>query len=169
MFDDLTGTEISYAVICDTKLWLYSHGIEPEDFSSDVKRGRQLHRDHYKRESRSNPDHSTNFPFDFIEREDGQVVVNEVKKSESLEEAHRCQILLYLYQLEQSGIDAIGRLRYPTKNKTETVYLTDKNREKLESIMETARQIIQGDMPEPESKPYCDACAYRDFCWGDES
>ena len=49
MKNKINGTQINYYFICKTKLWLFSHNIQLEQ-SENVKLGKILHEDSFKRE-----------------------------------------------------------------------------------------------------------------------
>lgn len=38
-----TGTQVAYAIICETKLWLFSNGVSMEHTSDLVSQGRAIH------------------------------------------------------------------------------------------------------------------------------
>ena len=50
MKNKINGTQIDYYFICKTKLWLFSHNIQLEHQSENVKLGKILHEDSFKRE-----------------------------------------------------------------------------------------------------------------------
>ena len=77
MFYKINGTQINYYFICKTKLWLFSHNIQLEDESENVKLGRILHEDSFKREKDFLIDNLINV--DFIKITDC-VEIHEVKK-----------------------------------------------------------------------------------------
>ena len=50
MISKINGTQINYYFICKTKLWLFSHNIQLEDEHENVKLGKFLHENSFKRE-----------------------------------------------------------------------------------------------------------------------
>jgi CRISPR-associated exonuclease, Cas4 family len=85
-----------------------------------------------------------------------------------MEDAHRYQLLYYLYYLHQRGVDAIGVLNYPLLNKKEIIEPKEKDFEEMEKIMDSIRLIVSGDMPLPVKRRLCKKCSYYEFCFGGE-
>lgn len=78
MKNKINGTQINYYFICKTKLWLFSHNIQLEHESANVKLGKILHEDSFKREKDYLIDKLINV--DFIKLTDS-VEIHEVKKN----------------------------------------------------------------------------------------
>jgi len=97
--------------------------------------------------------------------QDGRVV--EVKPSSSLTEPARMQLSYYLWYLDRVlGVEREGVLAHPTERKREEVTLTAERCEKVESAINGIHEIVTADSPlEATEKPYCESCAYHDFCW----
>jgi CRISPR-associated exonuclease Cas4 len=103
-----TGTQVNYYVVCPRKLWLFSHQIEMEHNSALVQLGKVIHEHTYSRERRKNLVIDNRIVVDFYE--DG--TLHEVKKSNRMDDAHRLQLLYYLYYLKQKGVVGItGELK----------------------------------------------------------
>lgn len=101
----ITGTEVNYYFICKTKLWLFSHNVQMEREHENVKLGKILHEKSFRRDEkdiRLGP-----IAFDFIRKKD-KLELHETKKSPKMEEAHKFQILYYLYYLKGRGVEAEG-------------------------------------------------------------
>ena len=77
MKSKINGTQINYYFICKTKLWLFSHNIQLEDESENVKLGKILHEDSFKREKDFLIDNL--IYVDFIKLSDS-VEIHEVKR-----------------------------------------------------------------------------------------
>ena len=45
----VSGTQVSYLVVCHVKLWLFSHFVRMEQNSENVKLGKILHKESFKR------------------------------------------------------------------------------------------------------------------------
>jgi CRISPR-associated exonuclease Cas4 len=160
-----TGTQISYFLVCPTKLWLFSHNVTMESSSDLVEMGRFLHETSYPRERKNVIiDH---IGIDFIRKGD-QITIHEVKKSKKLEEAHRYQVYYYINYLQAVlGIpDVDGVLDYPLIRKREHLMLTDDIRLELEEILRGIHETVSLPYPPPPvRKTYCKNCAYYEFCW----
>ena len=164
--DDLTGVEISYYFICKTKLWLFHHNIELEREHENVKIGKQIHEERYPRVKKE-VNIRDKMKLDFVERGD-DLYIHEVKKSNKMERSHLFQMYFYLDYLERHSVDVKGELHYPLLNKKKEVEFGKDEREELQRVKEEIKEIVSGDMPEPEKKKICGKCAYEEFCFGTE-
>ncbi len=162
-----SGTQVGYLVVCPVKLWLYSHFIRMEQNSENVKLGKILHKESFKREKETPIDNK--IAIDFIKK-NGKIELHEIKKSPALEKAHYWQLMYYLYYLKKfKGIaDAKGFIDYPQQKKRTEVILSEQTEKELESMLEKMHAIIEMPAP-PEKKKltYCSKCSYYEFCWGD--
>jgi len=160
-----TGTQISYLLVCPTKLWLFSHNITMERSSDLVGLGRLIHEMSYSREKKNVIlDH---IGIDFVKKGDG-ITINEVKKSKKLEVAHRYQLYYYIYYLQEVlGIPAVdGVLDYPLLRKRERLVLTDGVKSEIERMLREIDEIVRRpEPPRPVRSPYCRRCAYFELCW----
>ena len=158
----VTGTLISYYIICKTKLWLHANRINLEDNSEDVRIGKVLHA---ISEDRVDEVAFENIKLDKITKE----YVVEVKKSDSDIEAAKWQLLFYLWRLEQVGVKKKGRLEVFEKKKGEKkryeVMLGDAERRRFEQIVAEIEELINGAMPEPKRQRKCSKCAYYTYCF----
>lgn len=161
---NVSGTYIWYYCICKREVWLLAHGIEADQQDENIQMGNAIHETTYKRESKEIEfDHSK---FDVISREDGKLIVGEIKKSSTYIDSARMQLLFYLKELEDSGIDAEGILLFPEEKKRETVLLDAENKKRLEAIIEEIKAIVAKEHPlAPIQNKYCKKCAYGEFCW----
>lgn len=164
MKNKINGTQINYYFICKTKLWLFSHNIQLEHESENVKLGKILHEDSFKREKDYLIDNLINV--DFIKFTDC-VEIHEVKKTQKMEKSHEFQLLYYLYYLKnEKDIQNIkGFLDYPKNRKKIPIYLTKEKEEELLKVIGNINQINENDMPKPKKSKICRKCAYFDFCF----
>jgi CRISPR-associated exonuclease Cas4 len=161
----ITGTEVAYYIVCKRKLWLFSHGIELERFSDFVEIGKVISETYFKREKFKEIEMQS-FKIDFI-KIGSEIIVNEVKKSKKLEEAHIWQTKFYIYQLKKLGIECKkGIIHYPKLLKKIDVELTESDKIKIEEALGKIEEIEKLEKP-PDviNKPYCKNCAYYQFCY----
>ena len=160
----VNGTQINYYFICKTKLWLFSHNIQLEHESENVKLGKLLHEDSFKREKDFLIDNLINV--DFIKITDC-VEIHEVKKSQKMERSHEFQLLYYMYYLKnEKDIENIkGFLDYPKNRKKKEVFLTQEKENQLENIIMDIYDINKNKMPKPKRNKVCSKCAYFEFCF----
>lgn len=164
MKSKINGTQINYYFICKTKLWLFSHNIQLEDESENVKLGKILHEDSFKREKDFLIDNLINV--DFIKLSDS-VEIHEVKKTQKMEKSHEYQLLYYMYYLKnEKDIENIkGFLDYPKNRKKKEVFLTEEKEGELLKIIEDVHKINRDQMPKPKKSKICRKCAYFEFCF----
>ncbi len=161
----ITGVKIAYYFICHTKLWLFSHNITMERENEYVELGKLIHESSYRghREVQLG-----DIAIDYIKRGD-VVEVHEIKKSGAMEDAHRMQVLYYLYYLKKRGIKARGVIDYPKQRKRVVVELTDESEKEIERVMGEIERIEKGQMPPPRRERICKKCAYYEFCFGGDT
>ena len=98
MTDDvnITGTLVWYYAICKRECWLMAHQIEPERDNDLLALGRLNTEAHYERQSKE-----ITLPggvrVDQVGREDGKLVLQEIKKSSRFLEAASLQLAYYLW------------------------------------------------------------------------
>src|SRR3989304_5315194 len=138
----ITGVKIAYYFICHTKLWLFSHNITLEKENDNVNIGKLLHEDRYKRDSKEITIDQT-ISIDFI-RKGNNIVLHEIKKTKSMEKAHRWQMLYYLYYLKSKGVSATGEINYPLVSRKEEIVLLEKDESDMENVITDIRKIAMG-------------------------
>ncbi|NOX36857.1 MAG: CRISPR-associated protein Cas4 [Calditrichaeota bacterium] len=160
----VTGTLIWYYYICHREVWLIAHQLEARQDNPFLELGRFLQEQSYQRERKSV--RLENVEIDLIKRQDGEIVVAEVKKSSRFEKSAIMQLAFYLKLLQEYGITARGELRFPKEKKRVVVELTPDRLEELQNAEADIRRIIA--LPKPPLEqwiPMCRNCAYREFCW----
>ena len=158
----VTGVMMQYYFVCQRELWFLSRNVEIDRDNPNIVRGTRVDEESYERKKR-------NFYIDgnvAIDVLDGGKVV-EVKPSSKLEEPARMQLLYYLWYLKEvAGVERDGVLAHPTEKEREEVRLTEENEEKVEEAVRGIHEVVNSETPPPaEEKPFCDSCAYYDFCW----
>lgn len=161
----VTGTQINYYFICHTKLWLFSHHIQMEQEHDNVKLGKQVHDTSYKRERKEVIIDNT-IAIDFIKKGD-TLELHDIKKSRKMEQAHRWQLLYYIFYLRKRGIAATGVLDYPLLRKRTIVEPSEDDFKELLHIIDDIHRVSSGPMPAPRKKNICKKCSYQEFCFGD--
>lgn len=163
----ITGTHIWYYYICKREVWLMIHQIAPDQEDENVDLGRFINEHTYQRNKQEVAIGS--IKVDRIRREDGQLIIGEVKKSSAFLESARYQLLYYLRTLKEMGIRAQGELLFPEEKKRETVILTDQTEKELDAAIADIRRIARMPVaPKPVKIGFCRRCAYREYCWAEE-
>ncbi len=163
----ITGLQVAYYIVCKRKLWLFSNDITFEHTSELVELGKILEEKFFKDTQNLDEFFYEPIKVDFITLDDG-IVVHEVKRTKSLQEAHVWQVKYYIWYLRNKGIDALyGVIHYPRSMNRTKVDLQDSDNKLIEEALKSIRKILS--MPKPprvERKPYCKKCAYFYFCYG---
>ncbi|MEJ5167467.1 MAG: CRISPR-associated protein Cas4 [Thermoanaerobaculia bacterium] len=145
--------------------WLFSNYIEMEKTFDLVEIGKIISEESFKREKYKE------FLFDDVKIDflmvGDEIIVNEVKKSKKLEEAHIWQVKFYIYRLREMGLNCKrGIIRYPKLMKKLEVELQKEDIKKIEGSFSEIKEIINRvEPPAPVNKPYCKKCAYYEFCF----
>ena len=160
----ITGVKVAYYFICHTKLWLFSHNIQMERESEDVLMGKLIHESRYRRMKKEVLIDNV-MSIDFVKKDD-IIEVHDIKKSRKMEDAHRWQLIYYLYYLYQRGVNAIGVLNYPLLNKKDIIKPTKEDFKNIEQIMKDIFTIVSGKMPMSSKRKLCNRCSYVEFCFG---
>ena len=166
---NITGTHINYYFICHRKLWLFANSIQMEHTSETVYEGKLIHETTYpQRSSKYEEIAIGGIKIDFYDAKNK--VIPEIKKSPKLHEAHIWQLKYYIYILEKTGIEGVsGILEYPKERKTEEVYLSTVDIERIKEIESEIEVIINSEKtPAIEIKKRCKNCSYYDFCFVNE-
>src|SRR5215212_4830163 len=109
----LTATHINYYFICYRKLWLFANGINMEHTSDTVAEGKLIHETSYPQTAEKYSEIEIGgSKIDFYDAKNK--VIHEVKKSDSIEDAHVWQAKYYIWLLQQNRIDEVtGIIEYP--------------------------------------------------------
>jgi len=164
MSTEVTGTLVWYYAICPREAWLMAHEIEPEKDFDLLAEGRLNQEAHYKRATKELA--LPGMRLDQVRREDGKLIVSEVKKSSRFLPATRLQLGYYLWRLAEEGMEASGEILVPEERKRETMDLTPELRTEIEALVAKIKALILEPAPPPAVKiPFCKKCAYAEFCW----
>ena len=165
---NITGTLVWYYAICRRECWLMAHQIEPERDNDLLAQGRLNTEAHYERQSKE-----VTLPggvrVDQVRRENGKLVLQEIKKSSKFLEAASLQLAYYLWVLEQEGVAATGEVLVPEERKREVVALDDVRTELLTAMDAIRKLVAEPRPPRAEWLRYCKTCAYAEFCWSGET
>jgi len=140
------------------------HHIKPDEGNKNVEIGRTIHENSYLRNKKE-----TSLPgmrLDIISKEDGEVLVGEIKKSSRSLKASEMQLLYYLFRLDKDQVRVRGRLYFPKEKKNIDIDLDQRSKDEIEKALEDIREIISRNVPpKAQAIPFCRNCAYRELCW----
>jgi CRISPR-associated exonuclease Cas4 len=160
----VTGTHVWYYYICKREVWLMIHQLEANQDDENMQMGKAIGEHSYKRAKKEID--LGNAKLDLIRTENGQVVVGEVKKSSRFVESASKQLLFYLLQLKEMGIEARGELLIPEEKKRIDILLDEASEKEIIATIAKIEQIATAAKPpEPVKNKYCRKCAYSEFCW----
>jgi CRISPR-associated exonuclease Cas4 len=163
----IAGTQVNYYFTCKRELWFFSHGIRMEQESDLVRLGKLIDESAYERKEKGFDIDGT-ILIDWIDSNTG--VIHEVKKSDSMEEAHRWQVLYYLWYLKRKGVTGLsGEIDYPKLRQKIQVELTPELELQMEEILGKITGVISEDCPPTRMKrSFCRTCSYFELCWVDQ-
>jgi len=162
----ITGTHINYYFICHRKLWLFANAIQLEHTSDLVYEGKLIHETAYPQRSEKYEEIEIGgCKIDYYDAK--HKIIHEIKKTNKVEIAHEWQLKYYIYTLEKAGIVGVtGILEYPKLRKTDEIFLSDIDRERIEEIEFEIAEIVENEKcPLTINKPLCKNCSYYEFCY----
>lgn len=160
----VTGTLIWYYYICKREVWLMAHQLEPDQDQENIQIGRIIGESTYPRDKKEID--LGNAKVDLIRTENGQLLVGEVKKSSRFKESASKQLLFYLLQLKEMGIEAKGELLFPEERDKVEILLDEAAEAEIKRAIRDIEDIVSLDKPPEVAKiKYCRNCAYNEFCW----
>ncbi|MEA4926816.1 MAG: CRISPR-associated protein Cas4 [Syntrophomonadaceae bacterium] len=160
----VTGTLVWYYYICKREVWLMSHQLFPDEDNENILIGRIIGENSYPRDKKEID--LGNAKIDLIKTENGDLVIGEVKKSSRFIDSASRQLLFYLLQLKDIGINARGELLIPEEKKKIEVLLDEIAEAEIRTAINNIENIVSKDLaPEPVKNKYCKNCAYSEFCW----
>ena len=154
---------INYYFHCKRQLWLFANRVGMEQNSQFVKLGSSLHKTQPKRVKEV---HFNHFAVDKLTKN----YVVEIKKSDSFLVGAKWQLIFYLYQLKQKGINKKGRLevfqKYQQNTKRTEIVLNKKIEDKLKNILSDIDKLLKAKHP-PKAilDKKCQGCSYYDYCF----
>jgi len=159
----ITGVEVNYLFVCQRKLWFFTHGISMEQNSQKVEIGKEIH-DNSLNDKKTEMLIDDTIRIDFVDKE---LAIHEIKLSKAMDVASKYQLLYYLYYLNKKGISCKkGVIHYPKTRKTETIEITESDREEIEKAIEQIVHIKQMQNPPKAAKEKkCKSCSYYELCF----
>ncbi len=165
----INATYINIYNVCKRELWLHANEIRFEHTSDIVYDGKLIHEDSYpQRSSKYEEIEIDGIKVDYYDTKNK--VIHEIKRSTKIEQAHEWQLKYYMYVFEQHGVtDVKGVLEYPTLRKTQSVVLSDVDRDRIKEIIADIDKIISSEeCPPLQKKGICKSCSYYEFCFTKE-
>jgi CRISPR-associated exonuclease Cas4 len=161
---DISGVEFQYYFVCPTQLWLFSHNIIKSNEDENVKIGKRMHEEGYKREKKEKQ--LARSKFDIVKISTGYIVYE--RKKQRILESNINQLKFYLFVLSQVTNSKVnGVLIAPSKRIP--VQLNEHDYKFIENAINEIRRIKSLKSPPLiVKKPICKRCGYRNFCFSGE-
>lgn len=160
----VTGTLVWYYYICKREVWLMAHQLVPDQDQESILIGKIIGENTYPRDKKEID--LGNAKVDLIRTEKGELIVGEVKKSSRFKESASKQLLFYLLQLKEMGIEAKGELLFPEERDKLEIMLDEAAEIEIKRAISDIEAIVGLDRPPEVVKiKYCRNCAYNEFCW----
>ncbi|MFZ7103596.1 MAG: CRISPR-associated protein Cas4 [Peptococcaceae bacterium] len=141
-----------------------SRNLAPDQDDANIDLGRFIQENTYQRDKKEIS--LGNIKLDILRKENGQIVVGEVKKTSKYEKSATMQLAFYLYELKRAGVEATGELMFPKEKKKVKVELDDRLIPEIEKGQKEILQLMYKESPpEPRKINFCRNCAYAEFCW----
>ncbi len=138
--------------------------LEPSQENPFIEIGRLISDETYKRQKKQIQ--LENMILDILRKDEGEIIIGEVKKSSRFQKSALMQLAFYLKGLKELGIEARGELLFPREKKKKEVTLTPDMIRELERAEEDIEKLISLSHP-PEAKKirFCPKCGYNELCW----
>ncbi|URZ15125.1 CRISPR-associated protein Cas4 [Clostridium felsineum] len=161
---EINGTMLWYYNVCKREVWLMSRSIVPDQQDENIDLGRFIHERTYKRNNKEIS--FGNVKFDVIFKSKNKITIGETKKSSRYAEASKWQLIYYLNELKNAGIEAKGVLLYPEEKKRTEIELTDESISKLSGMCLDIEKIYTENHPPVAVKiGFCKNCGYKEYCY----
>lgn len=158
---NITATHINYYQFCKRQLWLSLKHINMEEFNSDVKIGKIIEKNSYKRRSKKNKNVLfDNIKVDYIDRKNK--ILFETKKSSKNINSAIWQMKYYLYSLKS---EYKGIIEIPTEKQKINVFLEKEDFKEIENIKKNIVEIYKKEIPKVLNGKKCLKCAFHEFCY----
>ena len=163
---NITGTEMAYLYICHRKLWLFHHGIRPENENANVQIGRFIQESSFTRhENKKEVVLGEIGVVDWAELDKG--VIHEIKKGKAPFMAEEAQVRYYMWWLRARGVNVhTCIIHYPKQKRTDELTWSADMEQSVTADLAEARRVVEN--PEPPlsaNGAICRSCAYEEFCF----
>lgn len=163
---NITGTEMAYLYICERKLWLFHHGIRPENEHVNVQIGRFVQETTFARhDNKKELQLGEIGVVDWAELDKG--IIHETKKGKAPRQAEDAQVSYYLWWMRCHGLKVDTCIvHYPKQKKTRKLKWTTDMEKQVEADLEKARSIVKIlAPPEVTYGRICQKCAFEEYCF----
>lgn len=160
----VSGISVQYFTICKRELWFYQRGVDIDKQNVHIVRGTDIDNNSYNNIKSDAERQIINNEIAPDILQDGRII--EVKPSKKLEKASENQLYYYLWYFKNILDDKrSGVMAYPNQRQRNNIQLSKENEKQIEEIIDGIYDIYcKDEPPEFKEKPYCDSCAYKDFC-----
>ncbi len=164
--ENIRGIDVSYAMICDRRLWFSLHGDIIKDGTEFIANGKYLN-DKNRKYKYKQIKIGRNI-IDYVEVIGKKYIIHEYKRGRNLLDADLFQIAHYMYLLKRNDIYEVeGYVHLLGSKDIKKVELNDKIIKMLQDIYKKIEFMYESDMPSLKKNNYCfKGCSMVEFCWG---
>lgn len=165
----VNATLVNLYHVCKREMWLHANGIRMEHTSDIVAEGKLIGETTYpQRPAKYTEIEIGGSKIDFYDAKNK--VIHEIKKSNSVEQAHEWQVKYYIWLLAQAGVAGVsGIIEYPKLKHTAHVALTEADAVQLQETVNAIKDLVQQEACPPRiNSKICKSCSYYDFCYVEE-
>lgn len=164
--ENIRGIDVSYALICDRRLWLSLHGDIIKDGTEYIYEGKYLN-DKKRKYGLSQLRIGSNV-LDYVKISDSKYVIHEFKRGKRLLDADIYQISHYMYILKRLlKIDVEGYIHLLGSKKVIKINLNNDLINNLNKLYQKIEKMKLTEIPQPIKNSFCfSGCSFVEFCWG---
>lgn len=164
----ITGTDLHAFELCARRVWLKKRNVIWGQENQYIQLGRQNADAHYQKnlkELQLPSIGASGSVVDFINF--SQRTVHETKKDSKAKSADILQLLFYLRDLRNLGLQVTkGFIHYPTRKRAVEVEWNESSKHLLEHKLEALSHLLAEEKPPaPIRKPYCRSCSLYEYCF----
>ncbi len=161
---NITGSLIEAYIFCPRQAWLMVRELSGNQYNEFLQIGRLISEESFKREKKEIDTKSGKI--DIVKKENGELILIEVKKSSKFIEPARMQLLYYIFKMKHKGYSVKGEIHIPRQKKIIKIELTNQEEKKLEKTIQELKETIYKNLPPVVEKTgKCNNCSYNEFCW----
>ncbi len=160
----VTGSIVNAYLVCKRKAGLLSREFNPDPDFDLLLLGKIVSEESYKRDKKEIS--LDGMRIDVVKRQDGEIIVGEIKRSSIAVDAARMQLCYYLARLKKMGLSLRGELFFPRERKRIPVELTEELEQEVEAKLRELHRVLSEERPPSVLRTgFCKRCAFFEFCF----
>lgn len=165
--EEIRGTDVSYARICQRRLWISLHSDVITDGTEHVYEGKFL--SERKRKAGFSEVTLGRNRLDSVSISENETCVHEFKKGRHLLECDRIQVAHYINLLQRAGFHNVyGVVHLLGSRDVAKIFLDPETWVTLHETYRLIEEMKLKKIPTPVRNSFCfSGCSLVEFCWGD--